>query len=30
VRQILVRSAPDSVVDNSEPPDINIQHTRWP
>ncbi len=26
VRQILVRSAPESVVDNSDPPDINIQH----
>ena len=25
VRQILVRSAPESVVDNSDPPDINIQ-----
>ncbi len=26
VRQILVRSAPESVVDNSDPPDINIQY----
>ena len=26
VREILVRSAPESVVDNSDPPDINIQH----
>jgi 2-methylcitrate dehydratase PrpD len=26
VEQILVRSAPGSVVDNSEPPDINIQY----
>jgi 2-methylcitrate dehydratase PrpD len=26
VRRILVRSAPESVVDNSEPPDINIQY----
>jgi 2-methylcitrate dehydratase PrpD len=26
VQQILVRSAPGSVVDNSEPPDINIQY----
>jgi 2-methylcitrate dehydratase PrpD len=26
VAQVLVRSAPGSVVDNSEPPDINIQH----
>jgi 2-methylcitrate dehydratase PrpD len=26
VEQILVRSAPESVVDNSDPPDINIQY----
>jgi 2-methylcitrate dehydratase PrpD len=26
VQEILVRSAPESVVDNSDPPDINIQH----
>jgi 2-methylcitrate dehydratase PrpD len=26
VQAILVRSAPESVVDNSDPPDINIQH----
>ena len=26
VREMLVRSAPESVVDNSDPPDINIQH----
>ena len=26
VQQILVRSAPGSVVDNSDPPDINIQY----
>jgi 2-methylcitrate dehydratase PrpD len=26
VQQILVRSAPESVVDNSDPPDINIQY----
>jgi len=26
VRELLVRSAPESVVDNSDPPDINIQH----
>ena len=26
VRHILVRSAPESVVDNSDPPDINIQY----
>ena len=26
VREILVRSAPESVVDNSDPPDINVQH----
>jgi 2-methylcitrate dehydratase PrpD len=26
VQQVLVRSAPGSVVDNSDPPDINIQH----
>jgi 2-methylcitrate dehydratase PrpD len=26
VREILVRSPPESVVDNSDPPDINIQH----
>ena len=26
MREILVRSAPESVVDNSDPPDINIQY----
>jgi 2-methylcitrate dehydratase PrpD len=26
VQEIVVRSAPESVVDNSDPPDINIQH----
>ena len=26
VKRILLRSAPDSVVDNSQPPDINIQY----
>jgi 2-methylcitrate dehydratase PrpD len=26
VQEVLVRSAPGSVVDNSDPPDINIQH----
>jgi 2-methylcitrate dehydratase PrpD len=26
IERVLVRSAPGSVVDNSEPPDINIQH----
>jgi 2-methylcitrate dehydratase PrpD len=26
VKEILLRSAPDSVVDNSDPPDINIQY----